>query len=116
MVKQVVHLAVAASAVLAVTAGTAAQGPVPAFDPDRVFSGSSLDGLETIGTAAWRADGGEIVGTAAAGGSGWLVLDGDYQDVDVFSRFRCTGACNMGVLLRAERRTKPLMSAGKPGP
>jgi hypothetical protein len=75
----------------------------PSFHPDTTFSGSSLNGWHTFGQAAWRAEKGEVIGTPKQGAGGWLVLDRSYQDIGVFSQFRCTGACETGVLLRAEK-------------
>ena len=31
------------------------------------------------------------------------MLDHSYQDIGVYTQFRCTGACETGVLLRAEK-------------
>ena len=73
------------------------------FVPDSVFSGSSLNGWSPIGKARWRAENGEIVGSADAGAGGWLVSDKPYQDVAVFASFRCAAGCQTGVLLRAEK-------------
>src|ERR1700730_2413976 len=72
------------------------------FVPDSTFSGSSLTGWRPFGEAEWHAENGEIVGTAKTGG-GWLVLDHAYQDVALFSSFRCAAGCKTGVLLRAEK-------------
>ncbi len=74
----------------------------PSFHPDATFTGSSLTGWHTFGQAEWRADNGEIVGNPK-GGSGWLVLDHSYQNVAVYTQFRCAAACETGVLLRAEK-------------
>jgi len=79
------------------------QGASKNFVPDTVFSGSSLNGWSPIGKARWRAENGEIVGSADAGAGGWLVSDKPYQDVAVFASFRCAAGCQTGVLLRAEK-------------
>ena len=34
---------------------------------------------------------------------GWLVLDKGFEDVQLFTNYRCTGACKSGVLLRAKK-------------
>src|SRR5262245_3870171 len=74
------------------------------FVPDVVFKGSSLTGWRTLGQAEWRAQNGEVVGTARAGGNGgWLVLDKSYQDVAFFASYRCSAGCKTGVLLRGEK-------------
>ena len=72
------------------------------FVPDAALNGSTLAGWHTLGGADWRAEKGELVGTPKQGG-GWLVLDHSYQDVGVYTQFRCTGGCETGVLLRAAR-------------
>ncbi len=74
----------------------------PSFHPDVTLTGSSLTGWHTFGQAEWRADNGEVVATPKGGG-GWLVLDRSYQDIGVYTQFRCAGACETGVLLRAEK-------------
>ena len=81
-----------------------AQGPANEFTPDTTFSGSSLTGWKTLGAADWQAQAGEIVGRPRAGGQGgWLVLDKSYQDVNFFTRFRCSGPCQAGVLFRLRK-------------
>src|SRR6188768_530129 len=79
-----------------------AQGPANDFVPDSTFSGSTLAGWHTLGAAQWKAQNGELIGTAS-GGAGWLVLDASYQDLNFFSRFRCVGECRTGVLFRAQK-------------
>jgi hypothetical protein len=73
------------------------------FVPDVVFTGSSLTGWRPIGDAKWRAENGEIVGTPGAPAGGWLIADRSYQDVALYTSFRCSAGCATGVLLRAER-------------
>src|SRR5439155_2130618 len=91
-------VAAAASAVIWVSA----QGPANDFRPDSTFSGSTLAGWHTLGAAQWKAQNGELTGTASGAG-GWLVLDDSYQDLNFFARFRCMGECRTGVLFRAEK-------------
>ena len=91
---------------VAAGAVVAALSPLPSaatrnFAPDAVFTGSSLEGWRQIGQAAWRAENGEIIGTASTGG--WLVLERSYQDVAFAASFRCAPGCRAGVLLRGER-------------
>jgi hypothetical protein len=74
----------------------------PSFHPDATLTGSSLTGWHTFGQAEWRAENGEVVATPNGGG-GWLVLDHSYQDIGVYTQFRCAAACETGVLLRAEK-------------
>src|SRR4051812_37839581 len=73
------------------------------FVPDFAFRGSSLSGWHTMGPANWRAENGEITATPQTQEGGWLVLDKSYQDVKVYTEFRCTEDCNAGVLLRTEK-------------
>src|SRR5204863_2998858 len=72
------------------------------FLPDVVFKGSSLTGWHKLGQADWRAENGEIIGTPKESG-GWLMLDKGYQDIAFYASFHCAGACQTGVLLRAEK-------------
>jgi hypothetical protein len=90
----------AVATVAAVWAG--AQGPADDFRPDSTFSGSTLAGWHTLGAAQWKAQNGELIGTASGAG-GWLVLDASYQDLNFFTRFWCMGECRTGVLFRAEK-------------
>jgi 3-keto-disaccharide hydrolase/FG-GAP-like repeat len=74
------------------------------FKPDATFSGSTLTGWHVLGDADWKAQNGELIGTAKPGtAGGWLVMDKSFQDVRVFANYRCTGECKSGVLLRAQR-------------
>jgi hypothetical protein len=77
-------------------------GAGPSFVPDASFKGSTLKGWHAFGKAEWRAQDGELIG-AARNGPGWLILDHSYQDAALFARFQCTGDCQTGVLLRAEK-------------
>lgn len=74
----------------------------PTFVPDAKFEGSTLTGWHTLGQADWKAENGEIVGKGTGSG-GWLLLDRSYQDTGVYTAFRCSGSCDTGVLLRAEK-------------
>lgn len=81
----------------------------PTFIPDATFKGSSLTGWHVLGQADWRAQNGELVGTVKPGGNGgWLVLDRSYQDVGFFAYFRCSGACQTGLLFRAQKTAEGL--------
>jgi hypothetical protein len=72
--------------------------------PDYAFKGSSLKGWHVFGDAEWRAENGELVGKAKAGGSGgWLMLDRSLQDVGFYAAFRCSEGCKTGVMVRAEK-------------
>ncbi len=73
------------------------------FMPDFTFQGSSLTGWHALGQADWTATNGEIIGAPKSGDGGWLVLDKGYQDLELYTEFRCAGACTAGILLRAEK-------------
>ncbi len=78
-----------------------AQGPATDFKPDAVFAGSGLGAWTVVGDGAWTAEKGEVTGKAGPAGS-WLVLDRPYQDLNFFSRFRCSSPCDAGVLFRVQ--------------
>jgi Domain of Unknown Function (DUF1080) len=81
-----------------------ALGQTPSFAPDKTFQGSNLDGWHTVGKAKWQANNGVIDADGRAGNaSGWLFLDHPYQDTGLYAAFRCDGACDTGILLRAEK-------------
>jgi hypothetical protein len=84
--------------------GLAQQSPATDFIPDTIFHGSSLSGWHVVGQADWKAQNGEITGSAKPGSNGgWLMLDKSYQDLQFFAHFRCTGECKTGVLVRAQK-------------
>jgi hypothetical protein len=93
----------AAAAVVATTFASITHGASKNFQPDVVFTGSSLDGWQPIGESSWRADNGEIIGTPKGAAGGWLLANKPYQDVAVFASFRCAAGCQTGVMLRAEK-------------
>jgi Domain of Unknown Function (DUF1080)/FG-GAP-like repeat len=70
----------------------------PSFVPETKFEGASLAGWHVLGQPDWRVENGEVIGKATGGGS-WLVLDRSYQDTGFYAAFRCTEACDTGVLL-----------------
>jgi len=83
--------------------GPGVVGPANDFRPDLTFKGSALTGWHTLGAAEWKAQNGELTGSATAAGGGWLVLDTSYQDLNFFSRFRCAAECRTGLLFRLEK-------------
>ena len=94
---------IVAVAVAATALGINASGPAN-FKPDGMVTGSTLAGWHVLGDADWKAQNGELVGTAKPGASGgWLVMDKGFQDVQLYASYRCTGACTSGVLLRAQK-------------
>lgn len=74
----------------------------PSFQPDVTLTGSSLSGWHTVGQANWHAQNGELTATAQAGG-GWLMSDRSFQDIGLYTDFRCAAACEVGALFRAEK-------------
>ena len=72
------------------------------FVPDWTFTGSSLTGTQTLGSAEWRAENGEIVGTPKSPEGGWLIFDKPLEDVEFASTYRCTGGCKTGVMVRTQ--------------
>src|SRR5882762_6771752 len=76
----------------------------PSFSPDKVFKGSSLDGWRSVGDAKWSAEKGEITADGKnSKNPGWLFLDHSFQDTGVYASFKCDGACDTGILFRAEK-------------
>ena len=74
------------------------------FRPDYTFTGSKLTGWHKLGQASWRAQDGEVIGTAKKGSAGgWLVLDQSYQDVGFRGLFKCAPDSETGILLRMEK-------------
>jgi len=90
---------------LGVVTVAAVQAQTPSFAPDAVFQGSTLAGWHSVGGAGWSADHGVVSGDGARG-SGWLMLDHSYQDTGIYTQFKCQGACDTGVLLRAHKTDK----------
>ncbi len=76
----------------------------PSFIPDSTFKESSLDQWHTLGQANWKAANGEVTGKSTGQeNSGWLISNHSLQDTGLYFEFRCTGACNTGVLLRTHK-------------
>jgi Domain of Unknown Function (DUF1080)/FG-GAP-like repeat len=76
----------------------------PTFLPDSTFKGSTLTAWHVLGAGDWKAQNGEITGTARTGAQGsWLVLNHAYQDAAFYASFLCAEPCKTGVLLRAEK-------------
>ena len=103
-------LSLAGIATLGMVLAVHASGPAN-FKPDGMVTGSTLAGWHVVGDAEWKAQDGELVGKAKAGtNGGWLVMDKSFQDVQLFTNYRCTGACTSGVLLRAQKTADGGMS------
>ncbi len=73
------------------------------FMPDDTVEATSLDPWQVIGDADWQARNGELIGTAKAGSSGWLVYDSAYQDIGFHALFKNTGNSETGILFRLEK-------------
>lgn len=77
------------------------------FKPDQVFSGSSLAGWESVGTASWNARNGELSTTASSDGTngtgGWLLSQRSFQDVAVNTQFKCEGDAEAGIVFRLQK-------------
>jgi hypothetical protein len=97
------HLASLSAALAWLVVQASVFGVGPSFRPDATFKGSALTGWHTLGSADWRAENGEIVGTPRQPGGGWLVLDRSYQDVGLYASFLCASGCKTGLLFRAEK-------------
>ena len=110
---------VAASAVVVAASLTVPlSGANGNFVPDWTFKGSALTGWQKLGAADWRAENGEIIGTPTSADGGWLVLNQSFQDVQVATSLRCSAACKVGILLRAEKTpdgTKGILVSYTPG-
>jgi hypothetical protein len=88
----------------AVALVAALRGDGPSFIPDSTFKGSSLQDWHSLGQAKWHATNGQLTGKSdGQEGAGWLVSNRSLQDTGLYFQFRCTGACNAGVLLRAHK-------------
>uniref|UniRef100_A0A372ILC4 DUF1080 domain-containing protein n=2 Tax=Paracidobacterium acidisoli TaxID=2303751 RepID=A0A372ILC4_9BACT len=78
--------------------------PGPSFEPDTTLTGSSLSGWRTLGDAEWQMTSGNLTGTpGSSGAGGWLAMNRSFQDVELFTRFQCTGGCVTGILFRIEK-------------
>ena len=76
----------------------------PSFVADATLKGSSLSGWHTVGAAKWSLDHSVLTGTpGSSGDGGWLVLDRSYQDIGLYAEFKCSGACDAGILFRGEK-------------
>jgi hypothetical protein len=96
-------LAVSAVAVFALVLGLRAEKPGE-FIPDGTFTGSTLAGWRAVGDVDWKAENGEIIATPGAGGAGgWLIMEQGFEDVQLYTEYRCTGQCKAGLMLRSAR-------------
>src|SRR5688572_21667928 len=76
----------------------------PTFKADYRFSGTALTEFKAVGSADWKVQNGEIVGTAKDPSGGWLLLGGkEFQDTQVYASAKCVGGCRAGFVMRAER-------------
>jgi hypothetical protein len=84
------------AAIVGLGLSTSAQGPSTATV--NAFNGTSLAGWHAHGAAQWRAAGGELVASAAAG-PGVLMFDKSYQDLILNFSFQCSN-CDAGLIVR----------------
>ena len=89
--------------VFAIAGATRMFAAGPSFFPDATFQGSTITGWHAVGQADWRAEDGELIGTPKNGDGGWLILDSSYQDIGLYTQFRCTEGCETGVLFRIKK-------------
>jgi hypothetical protein len=75
----------------------------PSFPSDATMSGMNMKDWHTWGQADWHAQNGELIGTPGANGGGWLVFNHSYQDINLYTQFRCSDGCVTGLLMRAEK-------------
>ncbi len=76
----------------------------PTFRADYRFSGTALTDFKPVGSADWRVQNGEIVGTAKDTNGGWLLLGGkEFQDTQMYASVKCVGGCKAGFVMRAEK-------------
>jgi hypothetical protein len=83
-------------------------GTGPSFIPDGTLKGSTLAGWHTMGPAKWHVENGELTGTPGpSGAGGWLVLDHPYQDIGLFTKFRCTDGNANRASVQSESASSP---------
>ena len=76
----------------------------PTFRADYRFSGTALTDFKPVGSADWKVQNGEIVGTAKDANGGWLLLGGkEFQDTQMYASVKCVGGCKAGFVMRAEK-------------
>ena len=102
MFRRTMRVALTVVAAGVVSVGLSGQAPAT-FVPDWTFKGSALTGMQQVGSATWRAENGEIIGTPTSPDGGWLVLDKGYQDVQVAASYRCAPGCTAGIMVRSEK-------------
>jgi hypothetical protein len=74
----------------------------PSFKPDFVLNNTSLDGWSPLGAATWKVTEGALTGSPNSA-AGWLVLNKSYQDVNLYTEFRCAKGCVTGIMFRSEK-------------
>lgn len=94
--------ATCAMAVMVAGTASAQQSPAPDFIPDYIFEdGQDIESGHVIGEADWNASGERIVGNARSG-PGLFMFEKSYQNIAFYSRFRCAGECDAGIIIRAK--------------
>ena len=76
----------------------------PTFRADYRFRATALTDFKPVGSADWKVQNGEIVGTAKDTNGGWLLLGGkEFQDTQMYASVKCVGSCKAGFVMRAEK-------------
>ena len=95
---------VVAMAAMCVLLATSVFTAGPTFRADYRFSGTALTDFKPVGSADWKVQNGEIVGTAKDTNGGWLLLGGkEFQDTQMYASVKCVGGCKAGFVMRAEK-------------
>ena len=76
----------------------------PTFRADYRFNGTALTDFKPVGSAEWKVENGEIVGTARDTTGGWLLIAAkEFQDTQMYASVKCVGSCRAGLVMRAEK-------------
>ena len=98
------RMMVVAMAAMCVLLATPVFTAGPTFRADYRFRGTALTDFKPVGSADWKVQNGEIVGTAKGTNGGWLLLgDQEFQDTQMYASVQCVGGCKTGFVMRAEQ-------------
>ena len=98
------RMMVVAMAAMSVWLATSVFTAGPTFRADYRFSGTALTDFKSVGSADWKVQNGEIVGTAKDTNGGWLLLGGkEFQDTQMYASVKCVGGCKAGFVMRVEK-------------
>jgi hypothetical protein len=91
------RMMVVAMAAMSVWLATSVFTAGPTFRADYRFSGTALTDFKSVGSADWKVQNGEIVGTAKDTNGGWLLLgDKEFQDTQMYASIKCAAAARPG--------------------